>query len=64
MVGIHRLAPGCPADLDGDAVVDIADNLVFLNLFEALDARADLNPDGVIDFGDFLASLNHCDAGC
>jgi len=54
----------CPADLDGDGVVDFADYLEFLNLFEALNPAADFTGDGVVDFADYLEFLNHYDAGC
>ncbi|MCC6678117.1 MAG: aryl-sulfate sulfotransferase [Phycisphaerales bacterium] len=54
----------CPADLNDDGLVDFADYLEFLNLFDDSDPRADLNGDGVVDFGDYLEFLNHYDAGC
>ncbi len=54
----------CAADLNCDGVIDFADYLEFLNLYDALDPRVDLNHDGVIDFGDYLEFLNHYDSGC
>lgn len=56
--------PTCAADLDGDRVIDFADYLQFLNLFESGDPRADQSQDGVVDSIDFLVFLNLCDAGC
>ncbi|MCC5785873.1 MAG: SBBP repeat-containing protein [Phycisphaerales bacterium] len=49
--------PGCPADLNGDGVVDADDFFLFLQLFAAGDPRADFNGDGVIDANDFFAFL-------
>ncbi|MCC6675603.1 MAG: hypothetical protein IT436_00540 [Phycisphaerales bacterium] len=54
----------CAADFNGDGVVDFADFLAFLNLYDAQDPRADLNGDGVVDFADYLEFLNLYDAGC
>ncbi|MCC6677735.1 MAG: hypothetical protein IT436_11370 [Phycisphaerales bacterium] len=54
----------CLADLNGDGVVDFADYLEFLNLYDAGDLRADFNRDGIVDFADYLEFLNHYDAGC
>jgi hypothetical protein len=54
----------CVVDLSGDGVVDFADYLEFLNLFDALDPRVDFNHDGVVDFLDYLEFLNLFDAGC
>lgn len=65
VTGISETPPtACPADLDGDGVVDFPDYLVFLNLYDADDPGADLDADGVVDFADFLDFLNHYDAGC
>ncbi|MCC6675767.1 MAG: hypothetical protein IT436_01360 [Phycisphaerales bacterium] len=54
----------CPADLNGDGLVDFSDYLEFLTLYDTLNPRADFNGDGFIDFGDYLEFLNHYDAGC
>ncbi|MCC6675883.1 MAG: hypothetical protein IT436_01950 [Phycisphaerales bacterium] len=54
----------CPADASGDGLLDFADYLTFLNLFDAADPRADINKDGTIDFADYLEFLNLFDAGC
>jgi len=54
----------CPADLNGDGMVDFSDYLEFLNLYDAGDPRADFNGDGMVDFSDYLEFLNLYDAGC
>ncbi|MCC6676317.1 MAG: hypothetical protein IT436_04160, partial [Phycisphaerales bacterium] len=53
-----------PGDLNGDGLLDFADYLEFLNLFDAQDPRADLNGDGLVDFGDYLEFLNLFNGGC
>ncbi|MCC6675770.1 MAG: S8 family serine peptidase [Phycisphaerales bacterium] len=58
------LALGCRPDLNHDGVVDFADYLAFLNLYDALDLAVDFNGDGIVDFGDYLEFLNLYDAGC
>ena len=51
-----------PGDLNGDAVVDIADAVSILNLMagdaEADKTIADINKDGVVDIADFVMILN------
>ncbi|MCC6678080.1 MAG: hypothetical protein IT436_13145, partial [Phycisphaerales bacterium] len=53
-----------PGDMNGDGLLDFADYLEFLNLYEATDARADLTGDGLVDFGDYLEFLNLLNGGC
>ncbi|TVS09044.1 MAG: hypothetical protein EA423_00570, partial [Phycisphaerales bacterium] len=57
-------SPACPADLNGDGVVDADDFFLFLQLFANGDPRADINNDGVIDADDFFAYLGLFAAGC
>ncbi|MCC5786658.1 MAG: hypothetical protein JJU33_08160 [Phycisphaerales bacterium] len=57
-------APTCPADLNGDGVVDADDFFLFLQLFADGDPRADINNDGVIDADDFFEYLNLFAQGC
>ena len=54
--------PSCPADLDGDGVVDDADFSIFVVAYEVLDCAdpamapgcpSDLNADGLVDDADF-----------
>lgn len=57
-------ALACPADLNGDGLVDFTDYLEFLNFYELQDPRVDFNGDGLVDFLDYLEFLNLYDAGC
>ncbi|GIK18398.1 MAG: hypothetical protein DYG93_07350 [Leptolyngbya sp. PLA2] len=54
----------CPADFNGDTVINTLDVLAFLNAYVALDPRADFNGDTVINTLDVLAFLNAYTAGC
>ena len=51
-----------PGDLNGDAVIDIADAVSILNLMaggaEADKTIADINKDGIVDIADFVMILN------
>ncbi len=68
-VGISPLAerldctPGCPADLDGNGVVNTQDFLLYLGAFAAGDPLADWNNDGQINTLDFLEYLGDWAAG-
>ncbi|MEQ8844750.1 MAG: GC-type dockerin domain-anchored protein [Phycisphaerales bacterium] len=63
---LGRWRPGafCPADLDGDCVLDVMDFLTFQNRFDRGDPRADFDGDGSLTIFDFLAFQNAFDAGC
>jgi len=61
---IFDLCASCPADFDGNGVVDTRDVLAFLNAWTTQDPRADFNGDGAIDTRDVLAFLNAWTAGC
>ncbi|MCC6675595.1 MAG: CHRD domain-containing protein [Phycisphaerales bacterium] len=63
-INFASLLPSCPADLNCDGLVDFADYLEFLNLYDAGDLRVDYNGDGLVDFADYLEFLNFYDAGC
>lgn len=54
----------CGGDLNCDGMVDFADYLAFLNLYESHHSLIDFNEDGLIDFLDYLEFLNLFDAGC
>ncbi|MCC6677788.1 MAG: hypothetical protein IT436_11635 [Phycisphaerales bacterium] len=54
----------CAADLNDDTLVDFADYLEFLNLYDAGDLRVDYTGDGLVDFSDYLEFLNSYNAGC
>ncbi|GIK19751.1 MAG: hypothetical protein DYG93_09055 [Leptolyngbya sp. PLA2] len=58
------IAAPCPADFNGDGVVNTLDLLAFLNAFTAGDASADFNGDGTVNTLDVLAFLNAFTAGC
>ncbi|MCC6679168.1 MAG: hypothetical protein IT436_18740 [Phycisphaerales bacterium] len=63
-IAVLSVTSSCAADLTGDGLVDFADYLEFLNLYDAQDPRADFNGDGLVDFSDYLEFLNLYDAGC
>lgn len=54
----------CPADVNGDGVLDLFDFLGFQNLFVAQDPRADFDGNWIFDLFDFLAFQNAFVAGC
>ena len=55
---------GCPADFNGDDVLDFFDVSAFLAAFNAQDPAADFNGDESIDFFDVSAFLSAFNAGC
>lgn len=56
--------PDCPADLNGDGVLDFFDIADFLTAYAIRDPIADLNGDGMIDFFDVATLLAAFAAGC
>jgi len=56
--------PSCPADFNGDTVVNTLDVLAFLNAYSSGDPSADFNGDTVINTLDVLAFLNAYSSGC
>jgi metallopeptidase family M12-like protein len=60
----QQLGPSCPADLNGDGVLDFFDIQVFLNAYDAQDPAADFNNDGLFDFFDVQIFLGLFGAGC
>ncbi|MCW5775064.1 MAG: hypothetical protein KIS87_01285 [Phycisphaeraceae bacterium] len=56
--------PSCPADFNGDTVVNTLDFVAFLNAFSAGHSSADFNGDTVVNTLDFVAFLNAFTAGC
>ncbi|MCW5775450.1 MAG: hypothetical protein KIS87_03255 [Phycisphaeraceae bacterium] len=56
--------PDCPADFNGDTVVNTLDFVAFLNAFVAQSHTADFNGDTVVNTLDFVAFLNAFVAGC
>lgn len=57
-LGCDPFTTSCPADLNGDGVINIVDLHLFINWYQNGDARADISGDGQIDFGDVQAFLN------
>ncbi len=58
------LAAPCPADFNGDSLVNSQDFFDFLNAFFSLDPSADFNGDTLINSQDFFDFLNAFFAGC
>ncbi|MCW5776226.1 MAG: hypothetical protein KIS87_07305 [Phycisphaeraceae bacterium] len=56
--------PECPADFNGDTVVNTLDFVAYLNAFVAQDESADFNGDTNVNTIDFVAYLNAFVAGC
>lgn len=54
----------CPADMNGDGVLDLADIQLFLVAFIASDPVADLNGDTVFDLADIQAFVVSFTSGC
>lgn len=54
----------CPADMNGDGLLDLADIQLFLAAFIAQDPAADLNGDSVFDLADIQAFIASFNAGC
>ncbi len=63
-VTIRDAGASCPADFNGDTVVDFFDYLDFVQAFSANEPIADFNGDTVIDFFDYLDFVQAFSAGC
>jgi hypothetical protein len=57
-------APSCPADLNGDGVLNFFDISAFLAAFTAMDPAADFTNDGLFNFFDVSAFLAQFTDGC
>jgi hypothetical protein len=62
--GQFVFATNCPADLNGDTVLNFFDVSAFLSAFAASDAAADFNHDGLFNFFDVSGFLTSFTAGC
>jgi len=56
--------PECPADTNGDGILDNGDIGAFVGLFLSGDLAADFNGDGILDNGDIGAFVQAFLAGC
>jgi hypothetical protein len=54
----------CPADMNCDGAVNVADYLAFLNFYAAANPLADINADSRINVADYLAFLTLYSQGC
>ncbi len=59
-----RESAPCPADVNLDYVLDLADYFLFFDYFDNERELADLNADGVVDLGDFFIFLDFWANGC
>lgn len=55
---------GCPADLNGDEVLDLADIAAFIVAFTGMAPAADLDGNGIYDLADIQAFVDAFTAGC
>ena len=56
--------PECPADMNGDGMLNFFDVSAFLTAYKAMDPAADWNCDGLVDFFDQSIFLQYYNAGC
>ncbi|MBZ0172713.1 MAG: lamin tail domain-containing protein, partial [Phycisphaerales bacterium] len=54
----------CPADMNGDGILDLTDVQVFITAFTAGDLAADLNGNGILDLTDVQGFVISFIAGC
>lgn len=52
--GCNPLQTSCPADMNGDGIVDVQDLQIFIQYYQDGNAVADINSDGSIDYTDLL----------
>ena len=55
---------GCPADIDGNGVLNIFDFLAYQTAFSNNDPRADMDGNGTLNIFDFLAYQTAFGVGC
>ena len=55
---------GCPADVNGDGVLNILDFVAFQGLFQAMDPGADCDGNGMFNILDFVCYQTLFQAGC
>jgi hypothetical protein len=54
----YQLPSPCPADVNGDGEVDVADLLIILALWGSAEPLGDVNGDGIVDVQDLLEVLS------
>ena len=54
----------CPADLNGDTVLDLTDIALFVTAFQSGSIKADLNGDGILDLADITLFVDFFQGGC
>lgn len=54
----------CPADINGDGILDLTDVQLFITAFTAGDLAADMNGDGILDLADVQGFVVSFTAGC
>ncbi|MFT5424332.1 MAG: aminopeptidase N [Phycisphaerales bacterium] len=59
-----NVANSCPADTNGDGILDQGDIQTFIALFLVQDLGADFNGDSIVDLGDIQAFIGFFLAGC
>ncbi len=60
----NPVVPSCPADLNGDGMLNFFDVSAFLSAYNAMDPIADFSGDGMFNFFDVSAFLTAFNAGC
>jgi hypothetical protein len=50
--------PACPADINGDATVDVVDLLEVVGTWGESNVPSDINGDGVVNVSDLLAVVD------
>ena len=60
----YSVLNACPADLNGDGVLNFFDVSEFLSAFNAMDPAADFSGDGMFNFFDVSQFLSAFNAGC
>lgn len=54
----------CPADLNSDGLLDLADITIFVQAFQDGESTADFNGDGLLDLADIVAFIEDFIRGC
>ena len=60
----YTVEPDCPADLNGDGLLDLSDITAFVSAFTSNDPVADFDGNGVYDLSDITSFVSAFSAGC